>query len=266
MGCVGSAVQIRSSRPFFYFMRILLTNDDGYLSPGINILRRFLREQGHRVLVVAPDKERSAVSKALTLHRPLRMRQVGEDFYITDGTPNDCIYLALGVVEREYPDLVVSGINQGPNLGDDVIYSGTVGAAILATHFRIPSVAFSYTGKDIAGMEKAGEKAASMVEFLSAETFRDVTINVNFPPPPWKGIKVTRMGRKKYRPEIITRKDPRGENYYWIGIGSPVASADEETDIKAVKEGFISITPIHSDMTSYKHLNLLKEVLSGEIP
>ncbi len=246
-------------------MRILLTNDDGYLSAGINILRRVLRERGHSVIVVAPDKERSAVSKALTLHRPLRMREIGKDFYITDGTPNDCIYLALGVLEEKYPDLVVSGINHGPNLGDDVIYSGTVGAAILATHFRIPSVAFSFTGKNLEGLEQAGEKAAWLIEILLRQRFTDITINVNFPPPPWKGIKVTRMGSKKYRPEIITREDPRGEKYYWIGIGSPVSSPEDGTDIKAVREGYISITPIHSDMTSYKHLEILREALKGEV-
>jgi len=241
-------------------MRILLTNDDGYLSAGISLLRSALREKGHRVLVVAPDKERSAVSKALTLHRPLRMRKIGEDFYITDGTPNDCIYLALGVLEEGYPDLVVSGINLGANLGDDVIYSGTVGAAILATHFRIPSIAFSFAGKEVESLSPVAEKAAELVDLLSRKPLPDVTLNINFPSPPWKGIRVTKMGRKKYRPEIITREDPRGEKYYWIGVGSPVATPDSETDIKAVGEGFISVTPIHSDMTSYQHLEELRSI------
>ncbi len=241
-------------------MRILLTNDDGYLSAGISYLRTSLREKGHSVLVVAPDKERSAVSKALTLHRPLRMKKIGEDFYITDGTPNDCIYLALGVIEKKYPDLVVSGINHGANLGDDVIYSGTVGAAILATHFRIPSMAFSFAGADLDGLHTAAEKAADLVEALSSHPLRDVTLNINFPPPPWRGIRITKMGSKKYRPEIIIREDPRGEKYYWIGIGSPVASPEEDTDIKAVSEGYISITPIHSDMTSYEHMEKLRSL------
>ncbi|MCD6454284.1 MAG: 5'/3'-nucleotidase SurE [Candidatus Aminicenantes bacterium] len=243
-------------------MNILLTNDDGYLSVGINFLRRALLDLGHRVLVVAPDKERSAVSKALTLHRPLRMRKIEDDFYITDGTPNDCIYLALGVLLKNKPDMVVSGINHGANLGDDVIYSGTVGAAILATHFRIPSVAFSFAHRDMSEIGKVAKKAGEIVEVLGKIELRDVTINVNFPAPPWKGIKITRMGRKRYTPEIIKRRDPRGEPYYWIGIGSPIATPDEESDIKAINENYISITPIHADMTCYDTMKVLRNLIN----
>lgn len=248
---------------FFINMKILLTNDDGYLSPGINALWKALKQRGHNVVVVAPDKERSAVSKALTLHRPLRIRKIEEDFYITDGTPNDCIYLALGVILNGKPDMVVSGINSGANLGDDVIYSGTVGAAILATHFRIPAIAFSITYRGCKRLNDVADKAGELVDILGKHKFKDVTMNVNFPPPPWKGIKITRMGNKKYTPEIIVRKDPRGDPYYWIGIGNPVSTPDEDSDIKAINEGYISITPIHSDMTCYQTIKELRNILNG---
>ncbi len=245
-------------------MRVVLTNDDGYLSPGVNSLRKVLMFLGHRVIVVAPDKERSAVSKALTLHRPLRLRKIEKDFYASDGTPNDCIYLALGAILKEWPDMVVSGINHGPNLGDDVIYSGTVGAAILATHFRIPSVAFSLAYSRCREIEKIARKAGQIFTVLAKKPLKNVTINVNFPSPPWKGIKITKMGKKKYTPEIIKREDPRGEPYYWIGMGNPVSTPEEESDIKAVMEGYISITPIYSDMTCYSVMEKLR-VITGEM-
>ena len=245
-------------------MQILLTNDDGYFAKGINFLREALISRGHRVLVVAPDRERSAVSKALTLHRPLRLRKIGEDFYISDGTPNDCIYLALGVVLSSPPDFVLSGMNMGPNLGDDVIYSGTVGAAILGTHFRIPSVAFSFASEENHGdepLKKAAEKAAELLDLLARRPLRDVTLNVNIPAPPWKGVKITKLGMRKYTPEIIERTDPRGYKYYWIGIGSPKSLGDENSDIFAVSNGYISITPIHADMTAYSQIPVLEKLL-----
>ncbi len=238
---------------------ILLTNDDGFHSEGLNILENTLKEMG-KVIVVAPDKERSAVSFSLTLHRPLRVIELRENFYIVDGTPADCVNIALKEIMKDKPALVVSGINLGPNLGDDTIFSGTVSAAIQAALFDVPSIAISTISKEGKFYFEDSARIALMLTRWVLENGlpEGVVLSVNVPPPPVKGVKITSLGRKRYSPDIIERVDPRGRKYFWIGNGNPVMEGSEDTDVGAVKNNYISITPIHLDLTAREFLHKLK--------
>jgi 5'-nucleotidase len=233
---------------------ILLTNDDGYFSAGIRKLATTLRSSAN-VYVVAPDRERSTHSLALTLRRPLRVSKIGVRTFASDGTPADCVYLALNSLLPGKPRLVISGMNLGGNLGrQDVSYSGTVAAAIQASYLGIPSIAVSLLpdreGKFAvsAGAEIAGMMARRVLRIPLPAGF---TLNINIPPLPVKGIRITTLGQKRYEPEIIEKQDPRGESYFWIGPGNPRLIGDETSDIHAVTQGFISITPLHTDLTDY---------------
>lgn len=239
--------------------RILITNDDGFHSEGLTILENTLKKLGE-VIVVAPDKERSAVSFSLTLHRPLRVTELRKNFFIVDGTPADCINIALKELIKEMPDLVVSGINLGPNLGDDTLFSGTVSAAIQAVLFGIPSIAISAISKDGKFyLEESAKIALSLSEWVLKNGLPDgIVLSVNVPPPPILGVKVTSLGKKRYSPDIIERVDPRGRKYFWIGNGNPVLEGSEDTDVGAVRNNFISITPIHLDITARTYLENLK--------
>lgn len=239
--------------------RILITNDDGFHSEGLTILENTLKKLGE-VIVVAPDKERSAVSFSLTLHRPLRVTELRKNFFIVDGTPADCINIALKELMKEMPDLVVSGINLGPNLGDDTLFSGTVSAAIQAVLFGIPSIAISAISKDGKFyLEESAKIALSLSEWVLKNGLPDgIVLSVNVPPPPILGVKVTSLGKKRYSPDIIERVDPRGRKYFWIGNGNPVLEGSEDTDVGAVRDNFISITPIHLDITARTYLENLK--------
>ena len=233
---------------------ILITNDDGIYAPGLSALEEVLSARWDTV-VVAPDREQSAASHALTLHHPLRVRQVGEVRYSVDGTPTDCVMLGMhGLLERK-PTLVVSGINQGANLGDDVIYSGTVAAAVEGTLLGCRSIAVSLVGgpDDQFDFRQAARVAGEVVaEAANGSLDGDFLLNVNVPggpPGSAKGYRVCRLGRRIYREGIFQNTDPRGRPYYWIGGQDPTWIGGDDTDFKAVEEGYVSITPLRLDWT-----------------
>ena len=232
---------------------ILLTNDDGFYRETIQILFRRLRTLG-RMYIVAPDREKSACSLAVTLRRPLRIHEAKPRVWVVEGTPVDCIYFALQKLLPRRPDLIISGMNPGPNLGQqDIQYSGTVAGAIQGTFHGIPSIAVSLLA-DPEGRLDLGY-AAGVVRTIAAMVLEaglppGTALNVNIPPPPVKGVRITRLGWKFYDPEIIEKTDPRNSSYYWIGTGTPRRVGDEGTDVMAAHAGFISLTPLQTDMTA----------------
>jgi 5'-nucleotidase len=236
-------------------MIILLSNDDGIQSEGLIALEEKLSKVGE-IYTVAPDRAQSSMSHALTLHRPLRVYELGTRRSAVDGTPVDCVKLALTGLLPVRPDLVVSGINKGPNLGDDIIYSGTVSAAIEGALLGIPAIAVSLvTFKDF-DFRAAADFTTTLVERIAERGIPPKTLlNVNVPPVPkeeLKGWQVTRMGKRHYSETIVERIDPRGGKYYWIG-GDDLGFANEDgTDCNAVQEGFVSVTPLQVDLTDYK--------------
>lgn len=234
--------------------RILVTNDDGIFSEGIKLLAASLSAFAE-VVVVAPDREQSATGHALTLSRPLRMQKVEESWYAVDGTPTDCVNLAvLSLLKDRPPDLVCSGINFGLNLGDDVTYSGTVSATFEGTLLGIPSVAFSQEVAEGFSFGPAAEFAAKLVEILLGEDLpRDLLLNVNVPAGPIKGLSFTKLGRRVYKQSVVEKLDPRGRKYYWIA-GTPQWEKATGTDYEAVTQGRISVTPLHLDLTYYPGL------------
>ena len=238
-------------------MIILLSNDDGIQSEGLVALEETLGGIGE-IYTVAPDRAQSSMSHALTLHRPLRVHDLGRHRLAVDGTPVDCVKLALTGLLPVRPNLVISGINKGPNLGDDIIYSGTVSAAIEGALLGIPAIAVSLvTFKDF-DFRAAAEFTATLVRRIVEHDIPPKTLlNVNVPPMPRKNLKgwrVTRMGKRHYSETIVERVDPRGGKYYWIG-GDDLGFANEDgTDCKAVQEGYVSVTPLQVDLTDYKLL------------
>lgn len=240
---------------------ILVTNDDGIYSDGIRQLAAAVTRVAD-VTIVAPDREQSAASHALTLNRPLRILEIESRQWIVDGTPTDCVNLAiLHVLRDQRPDMVVSGINFGPNLGDDVTYSGTISAAFEGALLGIPSIAFSALVGEHFSFEPCAKFAATFVE-EALETHRDASIvlNVNFPVAPFTGVSVTRLGRRMYTEGVIERLDPRGKKYYWIGGEPPVWEREEGTDFAAIQDGRISITPLHLDLTHHASMERLKRL------
>lgn len=234
--------------------RILVTNDDGVFSEGIRLLAASLAEIAE-VIVVAPDREQSATGHSLTLHRPLRMQQIESNIYSVDGTPTDCVNLGiLWLLKDEPPDLVVSGINFGVNMGDDVTYSGTVSATFEGTLLGIPSVAFSQEVGEHFSFAAAALFARRFVEVLLHETLpSDLLLNVNIPSADIRGVRFTRLGKRRYQQVVVEKKDPRGRNYFWIA-GTPEWQEEEGTDHAAVSTGLVSITPLHLDLTDYRGL------------
>ncbi|WP_088534035.1 5'/3'-nucleotidase SurE [Geobacter sp. DSM 9736] len=244
-------------------MKILITNDDGILSPGIQTLAAVLREIGD-VAVVAPDRERSAVSHALTLHQPLRATRLAENTFAVDGTPTDCVNLGIHQLLTFRPDIIVSGINRGANLGDDISYSGTVSAAMEATLMGIPAFAISLASiAEDANYDAAAAVALKLVHVILDKGLPpDTFLNVNVPDLPATALLppvVTTQGKRRYEGMIINKVDPRGRNYYWIGsVGMDFLDIDG-SDYSAVSRGHVSITPLHLDLTNYKALNVLKK-------
>jgi len=241
--------------------KILLSNDDGIRSEGLRALYEALKDFAD-VTVVAPDRERSAVGRALTLHRPLRCEKVDENWYAVDGTPTSCVYIGIHAIMKEKPDMVLGGINRGPNLGEDITYSGTVSIAMEGALLGIPSVAFSLaTFKDFL-WESAAKWAVRITKKVYERGIpKGCCLNVNIPNLPYgevKGVKVTRQGKKAYTEKVEERRDPWGRVYYWIGGEEPNWKAEPGTDYWAVKNGFVSITPIHLDLTDYRALKELK--------
>jgi len=241
--------------------RILVTNDDGIFSEGIKLLANALTPLGE-VWVVAPDREQSAMGHALTLSRPLRMQKVEERRYAVDGTPTDCVNLAvLSLLKEARPDLVVSGINFGLNLGDDVTYSGTVSATFEGSLLGIPSVAFSQEVSEGFSFAPAAALAAELCSLLLGgseglprdQLPKDLLLNVNVPAGPFKEVRLTRLGRRVYKQSVIEKLDPRGRKYYWIA-GTPQWERASGTDYEAVVTGCVSVTPLHLDLTYYPGL------------
>jgi 5'-nucleotidase len=239
--------------------RILVTNDDGVYSEGLRKLAAALRPIGE-VVIVAPDREQSAASHALTLNRPLRLLKIEENEYIVDGTPSDCVNLAiLNLLKNNRPDIIVSGINFGPNLGDDVTYSGTISAAFEGALLHIPSIAFSALVGEHFSFDRCAEFAAELTRVALVE-HRDpnIILNVNFPVSEFAGVRVTKLGKRIYSEGVIERLDPRGRKYYWIGGEPPVWHPGEGTDFEAIESGYVSITPLHLDLTHHESIPRLK--------
>lgn len=239
--------------------RILVTNDDGIHSSGIIALAEALEPLGE-VFVVAPAHEMSAASHSLTLTRPLRIDQIDDRHFSVDGTPTDCITLAMNLIMKEaLPDLVVSGINRGGNLGDDVSYSGTVAGALEASIYGLPGIAFSLVQRTDFDFTQAAEFAHGLARrVLGAGLPRGTLLNVNLPPGPVRGVRVTRQGTKVIRPTIIEGTDPRQRKYYWIGEESITWNEEPGTDYEALRLGLVSITPLRNDLTDYRTLEEIK--------
>lgn len=241
--------------------RILITNDDGYLSEGITALEKALEELGD-VYVVAPESEMSGASHSLTLSRPLRIRQRGERHWTVDGTPTDCVTLALNKIlpELERPHVCCSGINHGANLGDDATYSGTVAGAMESTILGVPGLAFSLASYRDHDFTESARIAKEITEKVLAEGLPKWTLlNVNVPKGAPTGIRITRQGFKAARPVISEQIDPRGKPYYWIGeVREGFRAKGGTTDFEAVDEGYVSVTPMRSDLTSHTGIERLK--------
>ena len=251
-------------------MRILLVNDDGILAPGLKALERLARTLSKDVLVVAPETEQSAASHSLTLHRTLSLRSISAQRWAVNGTPTDCVYLALHkVLDGKLPDLVLSGVNRGANLGQDVTYSGTIAAAMESTLLGVPSIALSQYYEDGKYIKwKTAERwgVKTVRALLKAGWPENILINVNFPDlsaAKVRGIRASKQGEHEVWDAFEERIDPRGRTYYWIGMdqveGGPAAPG---TDLRAVKDGYVAITPLHLDLTHRPTLNRLKKTFS----
>lgn len=243
---------------------ILVTNDDGIYSAGLASLHNTLKELAD-VYVVAPDRERSAAGHSLTIHKPLKVERLKERVYSVNGTPTDCVAVGVEKILPEKPGLIVSGINNGPNLGDDITYSGTVSAAIEGTILNIPSFAISLAieGGSTPYFETAAEIAVRVAAFIMEKSLPyDTLLNVNVPNRQSKdiaGLKFTRQGKRIYDGAIQETYSPWGEKYYWIGGGQPYWEHGEDTDVSAVMDGCVSITPIHLDLTNHGAMEFLKK-------
>lgn len=242
--------------------RILVTNDDGIYSEGIVRLAEHLHEVGE-VIVVAPSSEMSAASHSLTLVRPLRITPVRENWYRIDGTPTDCIVLGLNQIlkNQPWPDLVVSGINRGANLGDNVTYSGTVAGALEGSIYGLPSIAISQVGREKFDFELAARFAAHLARKVLAEGLpKGTLLNVNVPSGTVRGVRVTHTGNKIAETRIVEGTDPRGNKYFWIGEEGTSWEDIPGDDFEAIHQGYISITPLRNDLTDHRALGKLKHL------
>jgi len=243
-------------------MKILLSNDDGILARGLGVLERACEPLGE-LYVVAPDREQSATSHSLTLHHPLRPVRLGERRWQVDGTPTDSVLLGVGVLMSEKPDFVISGINHGPNMGEDVLYSGTVAAAMEGLALGIPSIAVSFGGNALRADALLDSQVGVLRNLLQHLTTMpsfptDTLLNVNLPPLPAeqiKGVKLTRLGRRVFSDSITRMQDPWGREIFWIGGGSVEWSGPDDSDFATVAAGFISVTPLHLDLTHRDQLD-----------
>lgn len=238
-------------------MRILLSNDDGYFSPGLMALARALGEVAE-VTVVAPERDRSGASNSLTLDRPLQLRQAANGFFYVNGTPTDCVHLAVTGMLDLAPDMVVSGINHGANMGDDTLYSGTVAAATEGYLLGVPSLAVSLVGKAPAHFETAAAVARDLVKRLASRPLDDgVLLNVNVPDVPLNallGMRTTRLGKRHRAEPVVRETNPRGEAIYWVGPAGAAQDAGEGTDFHAVASGYVSVTPLQIDLTRFAQM------------
>lgn len=245
-------------------MRILLSNDDGYFAPGLAALEQALSPLG-TVTVVAPERDRSGASNSLTLDRPLSVRRAGNGYYHVNGTPTDCVHLAVTGLLPELPDIVVSGINHGANMGDDTIYSGTVAAATEGFLLGIPSIAVSLVASGKDHFATAGRVAADLVaRFLEQRVEGSVLLNVNVPDVPHAaldGIQVTRLGKRHKAEPVVKASSPRGETVYWVGAAGSAQDAGEGTDFHAVASNRVSVTPLQMDLTRFAQMQAVQQWL-----
>jgi 5'-nucleotidase len=244
-------------------MKILISNDDGYLAPGINALADQLSSIAE-IVVVAPDSNRSGSSNSLTLDRPLRMQRAANGFYSINGTPSDCVHIALTGLLDQRPDLVVSGINQGQNMGDDTLYSGTVAAATEGFLFGIPSIAFSQVDHGWAELQSAARLAKDLVLRKLDTLHTPFLLNVNIPNRPYAALErvvATRLGKRHESEPVIRTKDPHGNEIFWIGPVGKAKEASEGTDFHAIEQGWVSVTPLQIDLTHNAQYERLKQVL-----
>jgi 5'-nucleotidase len=238
-------------------MVILVTNDDGIQAPALRALKSALSDLG-RVVIVAPDRDQSATSHALTLYRPFRIERPEPDVFAVDGTPTDCVVVAMHGLIDETPSLVVSGINHGPNMGEDVFYSGTVAAAIEGALNGLPSLAVSLVARrseEVEWTEPARVTRSLVDAVLQRGLAPKSLLNANLPwraGEPYRGIRVTKLGQRVYQDSLIEKTDPRGRPYYWIGGDEPVWVEEDGTDFVAVSEGFVSVTPLMLDLTHHR--------------
>ncbi|HYK81908.1 MAG TPA: 5'/3'-nucleotidase SurE [Gemmatimonadales bacterium] len=249
-------------------MNILISNDDGILARGLAVLGEVCASLG-RVTVVAPDREQSGTSHSLTLHRPLRATRRPDGAFQVDGTPTDCVMLAIGALMPDKPDFVISGINHGQNMGEDVFYSGTVAAAMEGLVAGIPSIAISYAGTDVETLAThAPGLAALLKRIVQVRNFpKETLLNINLPAIPGgevKGVKVTHLGSRVFSEEIALMKDPWGKEIYWIGGGRITWSGGADSDFRATGDGYISVTPLHMDMTNYDLLEVVRQWFTGD--
>ncbi len=238
-------------------MHILVSNDDGYRAPGIAVLAESLSVE-YEISIVAPERNCSGASNSLTLERGLRACQVAENAYYVDGTPTDTVHLAITGLLKKEPDMVVSGINAGANMGDDVLYSGTIAAAMEGRHLGLPAIAVSMDSYTPAHYETAAKAVVLLLKDLSKASFASNTIlNINVPDIPWskiKGFKATRLGNRHKSEGMIVQQDPRGDPMYWVGPPGEAQDAGEGTDFYAVSQHYVSITPLQIDLTRYNSL------------
>lgn len=249
-----------------YTVKILVSNDDGYLAKGITALADALSKIAE-VIVVAPDRNHSGASNSLTLHSPLRVHKVEEDRYFVNGTPSDCVHLALSGFLDEDPDIVVSGVNHGANLGDDVIYSGTVAAAMEGRFLGLPAIAVSLVGRHAKHFDTAARVASDLVMKLQDKPLvSDIMLNVNVPDVEYEkltGVESTRLGFRHRSEPLVKLKDPHGRSIYWIGPAGEGQDAGIGTDFEAIERGAVAVTPLKVDLTRHEMLPELKDWLAS---
>ncbi len=242
-------------------MRILISNDDGYFAPGLACLAEHLSYVAE-VVVVAPERDRSGASNSLTLDRPLKLRKAANGFHYVNGTPTDCVHLAVTGMLEYQPDMVVSGINAGANMGDDTIYSGTVAAATEGFLLGIPAIAVSLVGHDLVNYETAARVATGLVQRFSAQTHSHPwLLNVNVPDVPYEdlqGIEVTRLGKRHKAEPVVKASNPHGETVYWVGAAGKAQDAGEGTDFNALVQRRVSVTPLQIDLTQYGQIDAVR--------
>ena len=246
-------------------MRILLSNDDGYSAPGLAMLATTLSELAE-IIVVAPERDRSGASNSLTLDRPLLLRQAHNGFYYVNGTPTDCVHLAVTGMLDDLPDMVISGINHGANMGDDTVYSGTVAAATEGFLLGVPAIAVSLTSFNGAHYATAARVVLDLVKRMLREPVAmPVLLNVNVPDLPYEslqGTSITRLGRRHKAEPVIKSTNPRGQTVYWVGAAGSAQDAGEGTDFYAIARQHVSITPLQIDLTHYRQLDTLQTWLT----
>jgi len=247
-------------------MKILLSNDDGYHAAGLAALARHISPLADTV-IVAPDRNQSGSSHSLTLDMPLRVGRTESGTYFVNGTPTDCVHLAITGLLADEPDMVVSGINHGANLGDDVLYSGTVAAAIEGRFLGLPTIAVSLVSDSINHLETAGQAAATLVRQLQASPLpSDTILNVNVPDLPWQalaGFQSTRLGYRHRAEPVVPQLDPKGHTVYWVGPAGAGQDAGPGTDFHAIEHGYVSVTPLQVDLTRHRAVAELADWLPG---